>query len=135
MTREQAAQAITDLLSERVGIDHDVDPSNLEYGMDIDTFERLEDVERSINEQSDIIYYSRAMEFLSREDPSLTEAFKYAAEMGYDLKDLNSEVLASILNNRQMYDIYWSIRDEIEEILDDIDDLDEEEDIEGMYRH
>lgn len=53
-----------------------------------------------IRENSDIIYYSNAMKFLSEHDPSLVESFEIADELGYRLKNLNSEILASLLNGR-----------------------------------
>jgi len=45
----------------------------------------------------EIIYYHTAMDFLTKNDPSLTESLSIASEMGYDVKNLNSEVLASVL--------------------------------------
>lgn len=47
-----------------------------------------------------IVYYGNAMEFLAKHDPSLHESLSIADEFGYSLKDLNSEVLASLLNRR-----------------------------------
>lgn len=134
MTRGEAAQAIKDLLWNRVGVEHDIDESNLYAGMSIDDLERMEDIEQSINEQSDIIYYSRAIEFLSKNDPSLTDSLSLAGAFGYKQENLNSEILASILNNDMMRQEYWKCRDDIQEILDEIKDEDEdEEDIEGIY--
>lgn len=129
MTRQEAAQAIKDLLWDRVEVEHDIDESNLYAGMSIDDLERMEDIERSINEQSDIIYYSRAIEFLSKNDPSLTDSLSLAGEFGYKPENLNSEILASILNNDMMRQEYWKCRDDIQEILDEIE---KEEDIEGV---
>ena len=131
MTREQAAQDIEKLLSDNVGIDVTIDASDLEYGMDVDALERVVDIDRAISEQCEIIYYSRALEFLEKNDPSLHEAMDCAQEYGYQPKDLSSEILATLLNERQMRNAYWDWRDDIQSILDDIDDPDDEEDIEG----
>lgn len=126
MTVEEKAQAIKDLIWDRMGIEVTVDPGDVEGVTDIDTFESGVDVERAISEQSDIIYYSRAMAYLSEADPSLHEAFEAAAEYGYQVKDLSSEILASILNEKRTREIYWDLRDEIEEILQE-DEPDEDE--------
>lgn len=84
MTAEEKAQAIKDLIWDRMDIEVTVDPGDVEGVTDIDTFERIVDVDRAISEQSDIIYYSRAMAYLSKADPSLREAFEAAAE--YDTR-------------------------------------------------
>ena len=131
MTKEQAAKDIEKLLSENVGIDVTIDESDLEYGMDVDALENAVDIDRAISEQCEIIYYSRAMEYLSEHDPSLHEAMDCAEEYGYSPKDLNSEILATLLNERSMRQAYWDWRDDIQGILDEIDDEDEDEDIEG----
>ena len=131
MTAEEKAQAIKDLIWDRMDIEITCDPGDVEGVTDIDTFERIVDVERAIAEQSEIIYYSRAMEYLSKQDPSLHEALELADDLGYSPKDLSSEILATILNEQKTREIYWDLRDEIEEILQE-DEPDEDEDIEGV---
>ena len=44
----------------------------------------------------EIIYYHKAMEYLMKNDPSLTAALTYAQELGFEAKGLSSEVLATI---------------------------------------
>ena len=44
----------------------------------------------------EVIYYSSAIRYLKDNDPSLTESLEIAAEYGYEAKNLNSEVLASL---------------------------------------
>ena len=131
MTKQEAAQAIKDLLLDKVEVEVNIDESDLDAGMSIDTFERMVDVDRAINEQCEIIYYSRAMEFLQEHDPSLHEAMDCAEEYGYSPKDLSSELLATLLNERMMRNAYWEHRDEIIDILDEIED-EETDDIEGV---
>ena len=133
MTKSEAAKAIEELLSDRVGIDIDITADDVDGVNDCDTLERYVDIERAINEQCEIIYYSRAMDFLAKNDPSLSEACEAAYELGYTLKDMNSEKLATILNYRYMYDAYADCRNEIDDILMDIDE--DEEDIEGVYHY
>ena len=127
MTREEAAKEIKDLLWNQVEVEVDIDETDLEAGMDVDALENVVDIDRAINEQSDIIYYSRAIKFLAENDPSLTESLEIAEELGYKPGDLNSEVLASLLNNNRMREEYYKRRDDIQEILDQIEDDEEEE--------
>lgn len=42
------------------------------------------------------IYYDQCIDYLRREDPSLFRSFEIANEIGYDLTNLNSEILASL---------------------------------------
>lgn len=58
-----------------------------------DISEKLQD---RISEQ-EIIYYGRAIEYLAENDSSLMECMELAADMGYETKNLNSELLATIL--------------------------------------
>ena len=44
----------------------------------------------------EIIYYSTAIRYLKENDPSLCESLEIATEYGYEAKNLNSEVLASL---------------------------------------
>ena len=44
----------------------------------------------------EVIYYSTAIRYLKDNDPSLTESLEIATEYGYEAKNLNSEVLASL---------------------------------------
>jgi|SRR5690625_559963 len=72
----------------------------------------IEDLYESIEDQIrnyEVIYYSRAMELLSEEDPSLIESLSLAHEMGYEPKDLNSEILATLLIQQRMLEELWEI--------------------------
>lgn len=111
---------------------HEADIPLRDY-MDLDDFEGITDfdeieVDRIIDEHSDIIYYSKAIEFLEKHDPSLTDSLEIASEYGYAVKDLNSEVLATLLNGQLMREYWYGMRNEIQNILDDIEDEDEDED-------
>jgi pyruvate-formate lyase len=44
-----------------------------------------------------IVYYSTAMEFLTKHDTSLKDSLEKAEEYGYTPSQLNSELLASLL--------------------------------------
>ena len=46
--------------------------------------------------QEDIIYYDRAIKYLSENDASLRESLELAHDLGYSLENLSSETLATI---------------------------------------
>ena len=77
--------------------------------------ELIDDMQEQINGE-EIIYYSSAMEYLSRNDNSLKESLEIADEMGYEARSLSSEILASILEQRKLQDELCGLYDEIEEI-------------------
>ena len=52
--------------------------------------------------QSEIIYYNKAMEYLSENDWTLTESIQLAHDLGCDLSNLNSETLASIHHQNEL---------------------------------
>lgn len=55
----------------------------------------------------EIIYYSKAMEYLKEHDTSLNESLELAAEMGFTLEHLNSETLASLHASRKKENDFW----------------------------
>lgn len=52
--------------------------------------------------ETDVIYYSNAMDFLAEEDQSLQESIELALEYGYNLADISSELLATMLLQKRM---------------------------------
>jgi len=81
--------------------------------------ERIEDIEEYIQErinEIEVIYYSTAMDILSKEDPSLVTSLDIAKDLGYTLDRLNSELLATLL----LQDI---CKTELAENLDAISEL------------
>ena len=74
-------------------------------------FDEVQEVEDYLEElvcEVEVIYYSRALEYLRENDPSLVESTQLARDMGFD-GELNSELLATILKQnycqREIYDI------------------------------
>lgn len=65
----------------------------------------------------EIIYYAKAMEYLQRNDTSLSDSLTIAGEMGYRAEDLNSEILASLLASEKIQESFGGYYDEIEDIL------------------
>lgn len=85
-----------------------------------DNFENLKDLDdldefKNVlieNFDSEIIGYNQAMEYLLKNDHTLKESFKLADDLGYSLKKLNCEVLASLL-----------VADNFNSLVYDCDDL------------
>ena len=56
----------------------------------------------------EIIYYSRAMEYLKENDCSLSESVEIATEYGYTLENISSETLASLHASRKKEDDFYT---------------------------
>ena len=65
----------------------------------------------------DIIYYSRAMTYLSENDFSLSESIEIAVQHGYSLENINSELLASLHASQKAREDFWRCKNDINEIL------------------
>ena len=68
----------------------------------------------------EIIYYANAMKYLTENDTSLQESLTIADEYGYKCKNLNSEILASLLCSQNIRDDFYDSKDDIEEFFDEI---------------
>ena len=70
----------------------------------------------------EVIYYSNAIKYLQENDPSLKESFEIASELGYETKNLNSEILASLLKSQNVRDEFLELKDEINEFFESLED-------------
>ena len=70
----------------------------------------------------EVIYYNNAIKYLQENDPSLSESLEIAADYGYEIKNLNSEILASILKSQNVRDEFLDFRDEINEFFQSLED-------------
>ena len=70
----------------------------------------------------EVIYYSNAIKYLQENDPSLNESLEIASELGYELKNLNSEILASLLKSQNVRDEFLELRDEINDFFESLED-------------
>jgi len=76
----------------------------------------MEEVVSSFISEEEVIYYEKAMQILEDLDSSLIYPLNIAYNLGYDIKDLNSELLATL-----------AIQDKLrEELLPLIEELTEE---------
>lgn len=92
----------------------------------IETIDELRELLQNKDEDGDItnayvVYYLSAIDYLRENDPSLNESLELANDYGYDIKSLNSELLASILkteNNRVDYvEFIDNVCNSVEEFL------------------
>ena len=103
------------------------------YSLDIETipyeyyddFEDAKDFERYFEEleysthQTECIYYSNAMKYLSEHDNSLNESLEIASEMGYEVEQLNSELLATLLMQRKELEALYDAKDDLEDLYNE----------------
>lgn len=80
----------------------------------IDDFMEL--MQERVNE-IEIIYYSKAMDYLHENDNSLTFSLGIASDMGYDIKNINSELLATLLAQQNASERIYDYKDEVEELF------------------
>jgi hypothetical protein len=92
------------------------------------TFEEIEDIFNNQNAfDTEIIYYSRAIEFLRENDPSLRNSLEIAEELGYSPGNLSSEILASLLSSQINRQEFAELRDDIEAAIQEAEGEHEEQ--------
>ena len=79
-------------------------------------------IEKNDGFNCEVIYYNNAIKYLQENDPSLSESLEIASELGYEVKNLNSEILASILKSQNVRDEFLDFRDEINEFFQSLED-------------
>lgn len=85
------------------------------------TFEDITElIEDNNGFEVEVIYYSAAIDFLKNNDPSLTDSLELASDFGYYPKDLNSEILASILASDILKKDWFELETEITNFLDSL---------------
>ena len=92
---------------------------NTEYYDEITSSEQLQEVLYERINEVQIIYYASAINILKEEDQSLTESLDMASEYGYELKNLNSEILATLLIQSRCFDELSEYINEVEELFND----------------
>jgi|VirMetMinimDraft_7_1064189.scaffolds.fasta_scaffold08517_4 hypothetical protein len=100
--------------------------SQLDTEISINDYVNIEDIDfdnafdyiyESIQDNSgfdiEIIYYSNAIEYLQKNDPSLKESLEIAIDFGYSLEKISSEVLASLLASKNAVENFYNLESEI----------------------
>ena len=85
---------------------------------DYDTHQIFEELHDNGFFNVEIIYYSKAMDYLRENDASLSESIEIASEYGYTLENINSETLASLHASRDRENKFWEdVEPELNEII------------------
>lgn len=92
---------------------------------DIDSSDAYQSIYEMIDDRGgfdiEIIYYRNAINYLSKNDPSLRESFELAYEFGFELSKLNSEVLASLLASENCRNDFLALEKDIEEFFNELE--------------
>jgi len=80
--------------------------------------ELIEHMQEEISED-EVIYYSNAMKYLSENDNSLTESLGLAHELGYTADNINSELLATLLQQQNLNEELSELNSQIEECFEE----------------
>ena len=92
----------------------------------IDNYDAFTSIYEMINDNGgfdiEVIYYSNAIKYLQENDPSFRDSLEIASELGYEVKNLNSEILASLLKSQNVRDEFLDFRDEINEFFESLED-------------
>jgi predicted nucleic acid-binding Zn-ribbon protein len=73
----------------------------------------------------EIIYYSNAIQYLQKNDPSLNESLNLAAELCYEVKNLNSEILASLLASQNVRNDFYDAESKISNFFEELREKEE----------
>ena len=92
-----------------------------DYYNDYLEFESADDLIEALQEriyEQEIIYYSNAMKYLSENDTSLLDSLEIASEMGYEVSKLSSEILATLLYQKNLQEELSKLQSDIEDIFE-----------------
>jgi hypothetical protein len=114
-TTTTTQQQVINLLNDTI---ENVDFTGFLSGEDFTTFEEVRDLlEDNGAFNVEVIYYNDAMSYLMDHDNSLKNSLELAIEHGYSIKDLNSELLASLLASENARNEFYQLESEINSIL------------------
>jgi len=80
-----------------------------------DFFDEMENIISSFISEEEIIYFEKAIQVLADLDPSLTYPLNIAYNLGYDIKDINSELLATLAIQEELREELLPLFDELKE--------------------
>lgn len=113
-------------LSTEVDVLNLIDIDNIDHDNAYDSIYEMIDDNDGFN--IEIIYYSRAMDYLRENDPSLNRSIEIASDMGFSLNDINSETLASLLASQNAREDFSELEDEINDFFLELEEEEEDED-------
>ena len=121
-TRNEKIEEFLSNLDTEIDILNCVDTENVNSYSDI-----YDQIEENQGFDVEIIYYSRAMEYLMENDNSLQESMELASQMGYEAKNINSELLASLLASQNAREEFSELENEIDEFFEELEEEKETE--------
>ncbi len=65
--------------------------------------------------REEIIYYSEAIKYLQENDASLMDSIQLACDFGYDTKNINSELLATLLYQQKLQEEWSEVCSQVED--------------------
>ena len=109
-------------INDYIYINDIIDIDNLENFDASKVFDEITNILQDNNAFNlEIIYYSNAIDFLKQYDPSLNESLVIAAEYGFNIESLNSELLASLLYSQIETENFYNLESEITAFFDEIE--------------
>lgn len=94
---------------------------------DGDTVDNVQDYCSDRISETEVIYYSTAMEYLQENDNSLRYSLELAGALGYSPESLNSEILATLLKQENMHEELNDLTSEVEDLIQEIEDAEDED--------
>ena len=98
-----------------------VDIDNIDMSNPFDSICKM--IEDNNGFDIDVIYYSNAIDYLSKNDPSLKKSLNIAAELCYEVQNLNSEILASLLASKLVREEFYELESEINDFFEGFEEL------------
>lgn len=95
-----------------------VDIDNIDYNDAFDSIMNM--IEDNGGFDIEIVYYTNAIDFLAKNDPSLNESLDIAFEYGFEVRHLNSEILASLLASKLAREEFYQLEDEINDFFKEL---------------
>ena len=115
-TPKTTKEILIDAFEDRRLLNDYLDSSDI-FNNDFETSEEIQSYIEDRITEVEIIYYSNAMKFLSENDSSLGNSLEIADGMGYDLKSLSSELLATLLVQDMLREELYDFITEIESLF------------------
>lgn len=102
---------------------------DFEYYLERQDFKNFEDVHDIIDNDNgfviEMVYYSNAIKYLKENDPSLRLSLELAADLGYQIHQVNSELLASILVSDIVRQEFQELESEFTSLLEELESVEE----------
>ena len=114
-TKEQIENYLNSIKIDNLDIMDFIDIDNIDMDSPFDSINDM--IDNNGGFDIEIIYYFNAMEYLSKNDPSLRTSIGIASEYMEDFRGLTSEVLASILASQIVREEFCEYKHEINEFF------------------